>query len=131
MWINLTGFGLKGILFAVSVAGSSALEMTVKEDELKGKRIAILVSDGFEQSEMVDPRKALDAAGAKTVLISLKPGQVRAWSHTEWGDQFPVDLVLSNAKVEDFDALVLPGGVMNPDKLRMDNVMFHPKWHRW
>jgi protease I len=88
--------------------------------KLAGKKVAILVTDGFEQPEMVEPRKALEWAGAKAVLISPHGGQVRAWDHTDWGDTFPVDLTLDQAKPEQFDALVLPGGVMNPDKLRMD-----------
>ena len=86
---------------------------------LDGKKVAILVADGFEQVEMTEPRKALDEAGAKTQIISPAQGQVKGWNHTEWGDQFPVDVPLNNARAEDYDALLLPGGVMNPDKLRM------------
>jgi protease I len=85
---------------------------------LDGKTVAILVADGFEQVEMTEPRKALDEAGAKTQIISPAQGQVKGWNHTEWGDQFPVDVPLNNARAEDYDALLLPGGVMNPDKLR-------------
>src|SRR5437660_7897135 len=87
--------------------------------ELKDKKIAILVSHGFEQSEMMQPRKALDEAGAKTVLISDAKGKVKGWRHDNWGDQFPVDLDLSQANAQDYDALLLPGGVMNPDHLRL------------
>src|SRR5579884_1476451 len=87
---------------------------------LSGKRVAILVTDGFEQSEMTEPRKALDSAGAKTFLVSPKDGKVKGWQHREWGDQFPVDTPLDKANPAEFDALVLPGGVMNPDRLRMD-----------
>lgn len=86
---------------------------------LDGMKIAILVADGFEQVEMTEPRKALVEAGADTSLISLKPGQVRAWNFTEWGDKFPVDLVLETADPASFQALLLPGGVINPDVLRM------------
>jgi protease I len=86
---------------------------------LKGKRIAILVTDGFEQSEMIEPRKALNDAGAKTSIVSPQTGQVRGWKSAEWGDRFAVDVALDDAKVDQFDALLLPGGVMNPDKLRM------------
>ena len=89
-------------------------------ENLKGLRIAILVEEGFEQVEMEEPRKALDQAGAKTQLVSPKNDKVRGWQHTEWGDTFPVDLPLDRAKPADFDALLLPGGVMNPDKLRME-----------
>lgn len=87
-------------------------------NELSGKKVAILVADGFEQVEMTDPRKALEDAGAETHLISLKTGTVRGWKHTEWGDTFHVDLSLDQAQPDDYDALLLPGGVMNPDKLR-------------
>ena len=86
--------------------------------ELSGKKVAILVADGFEQVEMTEPRKALDEAGAQTHLVSPNSGQVKGWQHTEWGDAFKVDVPLSQAKAEQYDALLLPGGVMNPDKLR-------------
>ncbi|MBW8880923.1 MAG: type 1 glutamine amidotransferase [Asticcacaulis sp.] len=82
--------------------------------------IAILVTDGFEQPEMTRPREALDRAGARTVLISPKAGKVRAWNHNEWGDPFPVDMTLDEAWPEDFAALLLPGGVINPDRLRLE-----------
>ena len=87
---------------------------------LNGLKVAILVTDGFEQVEMTEPRKALDQAGAKTSIVSPKDGRVRAWKFTEWGDEFPVDVPLAQARPEDFDAILLPGGVINPDKLRMD-----------
>lgn len=82
--------------------------------------MAILVADGFEQSEMTEPRRALDEAGAETRLMAPHGGTVRAWSHTEWGDGFPVDVTLDEARPDDFDALHLPGGVLNPDTLRMN-----------
>jgi deglycase len=88
--------------------------------ELDGMKIAILVEDGFEQVEMTGPRKALEDAGATTFLISPREKSVRGWQFTEWGDEFPVDLPLAEARPGDFDALHLPGGVMNPDKLRMN-----------
>jgi protease I len=87
-------------------------------ETLNGLNVAILVTDGFEQVEMTDPRKALDEAGAETQLVSPKDGSVKAWKFTEWGDTFSVDMPLSQVSVEDFDALLLPGGVINPDKLR-------------
>ncbi|HEV2132927.1 MAG TPA: type 1 glutamine amidotransferase domain-containing protein [Terracidiphilus sp.] len=87
---------------------------------LNGRRIAFLATDGVEQVELTDPRKALDAAGAKTELISPKSGQIKGWKFTEWGDSFKVDKSVDQARTEDYDALVLPGGVMNPDHLRMD-----------
>ena len=87
-------------------------------ETLNRLKVAILVTDGFEQVEMTEPRKALDAAGAETQLVSPKDGQVKAWKFTEWGDTFPVDMPLDSARPEDFDAILLPGGVINPDKLR-------------
>jgi protease I len=88
-------------------------------DSLDGLTVAILITDGFEQVEMTDPRKALDQAGAKTRIVSPKEDQVKAWKFTDWGDKFPVDVPLSQARAEDFDALLLPGGVINPDTLRI------------
>jgi len=85
---------------------------------LNNKKVAILVENGFEQVELTEPRKALDEAGAQTKIVSPVEGQVKGWKSTEWGDKFPVDVPLNEARAEDFDALLLPGGVMNPDKLR-------------
>jgi len=87
--------------------------------ELNGLKVAILLTEGFEQVEMTEPRKALDAAGAITSIVSPKDGRVRAWKFTEWGDEHPVDVKLDRAQPQEFDALLLPGGVINPDKLRM------------
>ena len=86
--------------------------------QLNGKRVAMLVADGFEQVEMTEPRRALEAAGASVEIVSPRAGRVKGWESQEWGDDFEVDVVLSSADAEDYDALVLPGGVMNPDKLR-------------
>jgi len=88
--------------------------------KLKGKKIAVLATDGFEQAEMVEPRKALEQAGAKTVLVSPRSGEVKAWNSTDWGNKYQVDMTLDQAKPDQFDALLLPGGVMNPDKLRLE-----------
>ncbi|HEY1374077.1 MAG TPA: type 1 glutamine amidotransferase domain-containing protein [Candidatus Binatia bacterium] len=88
--------------------------------DLKGVKVAILVTDGFEQVELTEPRKALDAAGAETRIVSPKHEKVRGWKFTEWGDDLPVDLPIERAKPQEFDTLLLPGGVMNPDKLRME-----------
>ena len=87
---------------------------------LQGMKVAILVTDGFEQVELTEPRKALDQAGAQTRVVSPKNGKVKGWKFTEWGDELPVDVALDSARPEDFDALLLPGGVINPDKLRME-----------
>lgn len=88
------------------------------EHELHGKKVAILVENGFEQVELTAPQQALEAAGAQTQIISPQANQVKGWNHTEWGDTFPVDVALAKANPDDYDALLLPGGVMNPDKLR-------------
>ena len=87
---------------------------------LKGKKIAILVADGFEQVELTEPRKALQDAGADTKVVSPADGRVKGWNHKDWGDEISVDIALKSASADDFDALLLPGGVMNPDHLRMD-----------
>jgi len=88
--------------------------------ELRGKKVAMLVDTGFEQAELVEPRRALTAAGAIVDIVSSKKDEVRAWNHKEWGDSFAVDRTIADASARDYDALVLPGGVMNPDYLRMD-----------
>lgn len=89
-------------------------------DTLKGKRVAILVEEGFEEVEMTEPRKALDEAGAQTDLISPEEKKVKSWAFTEWGKKYSVDVHLDDARPDQYDALLLPGGVMNPDKLRMN-----------
>ena len=89
-------------------------------NELNGLRVAILATNGFEQSELTEPREALIAAGALTEVISLTREKIRGWNHKNWGDEVAVDQTLADADVHDFDALVLPGGVMNPDLLRME-----------
>ena len=83
------------------------------------KRIAILATDGFEQSELTGPRDGLKAAGFDVQVVSPKQGEIKGWKHTDWGDAVPVDVELAQANARDFDALVLPGGQMNPDSLRM------------
>jgi protease I len=80
------------------------------DETLKGLRVAILATDGFEQVELTEPRRALDQAGAETRVISPKAGGIRAWKFTDWGDEVRVDTPLDQAKPEDFDALLLPGG---------------------
>jgi protease I len=88
--------------------------------DLTGKRIAILVDEGFEQVELIKPRKALDKVGAQTEIVSPQEGQVRGWNMKKWGKFVPVDISLESADPASYDALLLPGGVMNPDKLRMN-----------
>jgi len=86
--------------------------------ELKGKKVAMLVANGFEQVELTGPKKALEDAGAQVSIVSPEPGRVKGWNFTNWGEEFEVDVPLKEARSEHFDALLLPGGVMNPDKLR-------------
>ena len=94
--------------------------------QLDGKRIAILATDGFEQSELMEPKKNLEEAGAKVTVLSIKPGEggkageIKGWDKTDWGTTVKVDGLVYDAKPEEFDGLVLPGGQMNPDKLRVD-----------
>ena len=85
---------------------------------LQDMKVAILVTDGFEQVELIEPRKALEQAGAQVQVVSPAKGKVKGWNHTDWGNEIPVDEPLDQAQAERYDALVLPGGVMNPDKLR-------------
>lgn len=89
-------------------------------NNLKGKKIAILVANGFEQVELTEPKNALEQAGAKVDIISPEKGKVKGWKHVEWADEFTVDVLLEKANADHYDALLLPGGVMNPDKLRMN-----------
>ncbi len=95
-------------------------------DELKNRKVAILVTDGFEEVELNKPRKALEDAGAQTKIVSPKTDSIKAWNHTDWGEKYSVDIPLSNANSNKFDALLLPGGVMNGDHLReqKDAVQF-------
>jgi protease I len=88
------------------------------DKKLDGKKIAILVADGFEQVEMTKPRDALKEAGAEVKIVSPKPGKIQGMNHADKGDKFDVDLALDDAKPEEFYALMIPGGLMNPDQLR-------------
>ncbi|HET7187828.1 MAG TPA: type 1 glutamine amidotransferase domain-containing protein [Gemmatimonadaceae bacterium] len=90
------------------------------EAGLKGRRVAILATDGVEQVELEEPRKALDEAGALTHLIALEEGSIQAMNHDEKGARIPVDRTIADARPSEYDALLLPGGVANPDQLRMD-----------
>lgn len=89
-------------------------------NELRNKRVAALVENGFEQVELTEPKKALEQAGAKVDVVSPQSGKVKGWNHTKWGDEIPVDRGLDSANPDEYDALLLPGGVMNPDRLRMN-----------
>lgn len=87
---------------------------------LKGKKVAILVAEGFEQVELTEPKKALDEAGAETRIVSPAAGEVQGWNHFDKGERFKVDVPLARASSREFDALLLPGGVANPDQLRIN-----------
>lgn len=87
--------------------------------KLKGKKIAILATDGFEQSELERPKADLEAAGAIITIVSPLKGKITGWKDKNWGDKINVDQEVGSAKSDDFDALVIPGGVINPDKLRI------------
>lgn len=89
--------------------------------DLTGKHIAVLATDGFEQSELMSPVEALQQAGAKTTIVSLAAGQIRGWKDGDWGDAVDVEMTVADANAKDFHALLLPGGVLNPDKLRVDD----------
>ena len=93
------------------------------DTRLKGKRIAIIAADMVEQVELVDPRKALEAAGAETELLSLKPGTIQGFNHFDKADRHHVDRTVEEADAADYDALMIPGGVGNPDLLRGDENM--------
>jgi protease I len=90
------------------------------ETKLNGKKVAILATDGFEQSEFEEPLKTLKQEGATVDVISLKKGTIRSWKNKNWGEEFVANMSIEEANSTDYDALVLPGGVMNPDKLRMN-----------
>jgi protease I len=85
------------------------------------KRVLILATDGFEQSELIEPKRALEQAGIETIVASPKRGEIKGWNHTDWGERVAVDAGLDEVSAEDFDALLLPGGQMNPDALRLED----------
>ena len=90
---------------------------------IQGKKVAILTEDGFEEIELTSPRKELEAAGAVVHIISPRSEKVKGWDHDHWSEELTVDVTLDKARPEDYDALMIPGGVMNPDKcVRIRNV---------
>lgn len=89
-------------------------------DHIKEKKIAFLVANGFEEVELSEPQKALEQAGAITQIVSIEKDKVKAWDKTDWGKDYTVDVHIDNASADDFDALVLPGGQLNPDFLRVN-----------
>ena len=88
-------------------------------NELTGRKVAILATDGFEQVELTEPRRALLEAGAEVQVVAPEPGRIQGWQHHDKGDSVAVDRPLAEARAEDYDALMLPGGVINPDQLRI------------
>ena len=89
-------------------------------NKLEGKKVAILATDGFEEVELTEPRQALTEAGASTHIVSLESGKIKSWDSTDWGKEFDVDKTLDEVNADDYNALLLPGGVINPDKLRQN-----------
>jgi protease I len=87
---------------------------------LEGKKIAILTENGFEEEELTSPKKELEAAGAEVHIVSPQKDMVKAWSHDHWSIELPVDVTVDKANADDYDALVIPGGVINPDKMRIN-----------
>ena len=88
--------------------------------KLKGKKVAILTENGFEEVELTSPKKALEDAGATVHIISPESKKVKGWNHDHWSMELPVDKNISDARINDYDALILPGGVLNPDQLRQN-----------
>ena len=86
--------------------------------KIKGKKVAILTEDGFEEEELTSPKKALEDAGVLVYIVAPQKKSVKAWKHDHWSIEIPVDVCIEEAEAENYDALVLPGGVLNPDKLR-------------
>lgn len=93
----------------------------IMSTHLEGLRVAALATNGFEEVELISPREALEEAGATVDLVSPESGTIRSWDHTDWGKDYPVDRPLSEVSADDYDALLLPGGTINPDKLRIDD----------
>ncbi len=89
---------------------------------ISGKRVAILSTDGFEQSELFEPKRALEAAGAKVDIISLQMGEIKGWDEDNWGQSIAVDHLVGDVSAAEYEALMLPGGVINPDKLRVNEA---------
>jgi len=90
------------------------------DQRISGKRVAILATDGFEQSELLGPKEGLEKEGAETTIVSNHSGEIKGWAEKDWGDSLPVDQTLEEARADDFDALVIPGGVINPDRMRTE-----------
>jgi len=111
------------VLFLRRLTGSNLYFFNIKKEfmaTLTGKKVAILTENGFEEVELTSPRKALEEAGAEVKIISPRKGKVKAWDKDHWSIEVPVDETLDSADANEYDALMLPGGVLNPDQLRMN-----------
>lgn len=114
-------FFLFSLIASIGLLGAAGVSTAQeKRANIKDKKVAILATDGFEQSELELPRKALDNEGARTTIVSLKGGEIRGWKNKDWGQSVAVNRTIDEVTAGQFDALVLPGGVMNPDQLRMN-----------
>jgi protease I len=89
------------------------------------KRIAILATDGFEESELQSPKEALEKQGWQAEIVSLRAGTIKSWAKTDWGKEYPVDNIVDDVKSSEYDALMIPGGVINPDKLRREDKVLN------
>ena len=94
------------------------IKRNITMENLRNKKVAILVTDGFEQSEFTEPKKAVENAGATVHVVSLKSGKIKSWTDGNWGNEYDVDKTIDEVSVSDYDSLILPGGVINPDLLR-------------
>lgn len=103
-----------------SVIDKKNKELLIMNGELKEKNIAILATHGFEEIELTNPREALKETGANTFIVSPESGSIKSWDNNQWGSDFEVDTTLEKATEESFDGLLIPGGVLNPDQLRMN-----------
>jgi len=108
------------VTFAASVETVPQERSALARASLEGKRVAALVTDGFEVSELFEPRQALEAAGARVDIIAPHAGQIRGWKDKNWDETVDVDRLLDDVHAREYDAVLLPGGVMNPDNLRMN-----------
>lgn len=96
------------------------MKSVLDNHDISNKKIAILATDGFEESELLEPKNKLTEMGATVDVVSVKSGQIKAWKDKDWGQKVKVDKVLADVEAADYDALILPGGVMNPDSLRTE-----------
>jgi len=117
--INFSTLLFDGIVFGI-LASLINHSNTIVMGKLSGKKVAILTENGFEEVELTSPKKALEEAGAEVQIVSPQKDKVKGWDHDHWSIELPVDKNVADAKMEDYDALVIPGGVINPDKMRIN-----------